>query len=47
VSDNGRYRVPRDNPFVAAAGARPEIWAYGVAQPAPSWLAHVERRRRT
>ena len=25
VSDNGRYRVPRDNPFVSIAGARPEI----------------------
>ena len=33
VSDNGRYRVPRDNPFVAVAGARPEIWAYGVRNP--------------
>jgi hypothetical protein len=33
VSDNGRYRVPNDNPFVAVAGARPEIWAYGVRNP--------------
>ena len=33
VSGNSRYRVPRDNPFVAAAGARPEIWAYGVRNP--------------
>ena len=33
ISDNGRYRVPRDNPFVAVAGARPEIWAYGVRNP--------------
>lgn len=33
VSDNGRYRVPRDNPFSAVAGARPEIWAYGVRNP--------------
>jgi hypothetical protein len=33
VSDNGRYRVPRDNPFVAVRGARPEIWAYGVRNP--------------
>jgi hypothetical protein len=33
VSDNGRYRLPRDNPFVAVAGARPEIWAYGVRNP--------------
>jgi hypothetical protein len=33
VSENGRYRVPRDNPFVAKAGARPEIWAYGLRNP--------------
>ena len=33
VSTNGRYRVPRDNPFVSIAGARPEIWAYGVRNP--------------
>jgi hypothetical protein len=33
VSDNGRYRVPRDNPFSAVAEARPEIWAYGVRNP--------------
>ena len=33
VSDNGRYRVPRDNPFGTVASARPEIWAYGVRNP--------------
>ncbi len=33
VSDNGRYRVPNDNPFVSLAGARPEIWAYGFRNP--------------
>lgn len=33
VSDNGRYRVPGDNPFVGVAGARPEIWAYGLRNP--------------
>jgi len=33
VSDNGRYRVPRDNPFAARPGARPEIWAYGLRNP--------------
>jgi hypothetical protein len=33
VSDNGRYRVPRDNPFMAVACARPEIWAYGLRNP--------------
>jgi hypothetical protein len=33
VSDNGRYRIPNDNPFVATPGARPEIWAYGFRNP--------------
>jgi hypothetical protein len=33
VGTNGRYRVPRDNPFTAVAGARPEIWAYGLRNP--------------
>lgn len=27
------YRVPPDNPFVNRAGARDEIWAYGVRNP--------------
>ena len=31
---NGRsYVVPEDNPFVGDAGARPEIWAYGMRNP--------------
>jgi hypothetical protein len=33
VSENGRYRIPNDNPFVNAAGARKEIWAYGMRNP--------------
>lgn len=33
VSENGRYRIPGDNPFVALAGARKEIWAYGLRNP--------------
>ena len=33
VSDNGRYRVPNDNPFVAVEGARKEIWASGLRNP--------------
>src|SRR6185436_4278609 len=33
VSDNGRYRIPNDNPFVSTAGARKEIWAYGFRNP--------------
>ena len=33
VSENGRYRIPRDNPFVSVAGARQEVWAYGLRNP--------------
>ncbi|HET6288014.1 MAG TPA: PQQ-dependent sugar dehydrogenase, partial [Amycolatopsis sp.] len=28
-----RYCVPAGNPFVGVAGARPEIWAYGLRNP--------------
>ncbi len=33
VSENGRYRIPADNPFVMVEGARKEIWAYGFRNP--------------
>jgi hypothetical protein len=33
VSDNGRYRIPKDNPFVDVAGARKEVWASGLRNP--------------
>jgi hypothetical protein len=33
VSENGRYRIPNDNPFVKTKGARPEIWAHGLRNP--------------
>jgi hypothetical protein len=33
ISDNGRYRIPNDNPFVAKPGARKEIWAVGFRNP--------------
>lgn len=33
VSENGRYRIPNDNPFVALDGARGEIWASGLRNP--------------
>ncbi len=35
------YGVPKDNPFVATEGARPEIWAYGLRQP---WKISFDRR---
>jgi glucose/arabinose dehydrogenase len=31
--DAGGYVVPPDNPFVSTAGARPEIWSYGLRNP--------------
>jgi Glucose / Sorbosone dehydrogenase len=33
MSDNGRYRIPNDNPFVETSGARKEIWAVGFRNP--------------
>lgn len=32
-SDPGRVRIPPGNPFVNTAGARAEIWAYGLRNP--------------
>src|SRR5882672_8056136 len=33
VSENGRYRIPNDNPFLSTPGARKEIWAVGLRNP--------------
>ena len=47
VSENGRYRIPNDNPFVAKAGAKKEIWAYGLRNPHRlSWAADPADARR-
>jgi glucose/arabinose dehydrogenase len=32
------YSVPPDNPFLAVAGARPEVWAYGLRNPWRFWI---------
>lgn len=33
VSRPGGYAIPADNPFLARAGALPELWAYGLRNP--------------
>ncbi|HEV8608395.1 MAG TPA: PQQ-dependent sugar dehydrogenase, partial [Tepidisphaeraceae bacterium] len=35
------YSVPKDNPFLNVAGARPEIWAYGFRNP---WRMAFDRK---
>ncbi len=40
VSPATGYQVPEDNPFVNRAGAKPEIWAYGVRNP---WRCSFDR----
>jgi glucose/arabinose dehydrogenase len=32
-TNGAAYGIPPDNPFVGVAGARPEIWAYGLRNP--------------
>jgi hypothetical protein len=46
VSENGRYQIPNDNPFASVAGARKEIWAYGLRNPHRlTWDADPSDRR--
>ena len=33
IPPGAAYGIPADNPFVGVAGARPEIWAYGLRNP--------------
>lgn len=40
--DEGQeYAVPKDNPFIGLAGARPEVWAYGFRNP---WRMSFDRQ---
>ena len=41
-TDAGGYKVPADNPFVGQAGAKPEIWAYGLRNP---WRFSFDRQQ--
>ena len=44
LSPNGRYRIPRDNPFAGVAGARGEVWAYGFRNPHRlTWVVDAAR----
>lgn len=33
AAEEAPYRIPPDNPFVGRAGARPEVWVYGLRNP--------------
>lgn len=41
IGADGSFTAPPDNPFVGRAGARPEIWAYGLRNP---WRCSFDRQ---
>src|SRR5690606_19688414 len=41
VGGGAPYAVPEDNPYVGVAGARPEIWAWGLRNPWRFSFDHV------
>ena len=54
LDEAGTYGIPDDNPFVGTAGARGEIWAYGIRNPwrfsfdrenGELWMADVGQNR--
>ena len=46
LSQNGRYRIPKDNPFASKPGERAEIWAYGLRNPTRlTWDADPQNPR--
>ncbi len=54
LEEMGSYSIPSDNPFVDQAGARDEIWAYGIRNPwrfsfdrasGELWMADVGQNR--
>jgi glucose/arabinose dehydrogenase len=43
VSRGDPYAIPSDNPWVGQAGARGEVWAYGLRNPWRIWFDRTDR----